>query len=312
MSDRTKTPPETPTARLRIETREQARAAFGPGSWLENVPLPIELIPAGEIVGIQAPTSHYGRAPSTGHVFNFVQSSQGAGAGACGCQPGMHADHESAAALVSVQQATPHEAHYHTFEFRDSTAKLVKHPPDWFDGNPKPCPGSGQAPGVQFHGEVCDDGERKYLCRCPWCDKPQRPGPMPDHTFIPVRAEDITFATGRIMEGIEPGLPPFTLTDNEGTVTLLDKCDGEHPAPPCRDAECYHVAPPVGQATVLTRFIGPQAELLCECCELPLGLEPLTLVEITDEDSPAGDEDSAEFHVWHLTCARDHAKASAT
>lgn len=93
-------------------------------------------------------------------------------------------------------------------------------------------------------------------------------------------------------------------------MTALIRCDGEHPAPPCADTECYHVAPPVGQATVLTRFIGPQAELLCEFCDLPLGSEALTLVEITDEDAPGGgDDDSAEFHVWHLACARQHANA---
>jgi hypothetical protein len=53
---------------------------------------------------------------------------------------------------MSEKEPTPHEAAYHTFEFRDSNRRLASHPPDWYDGNPKRCPGSGEAPGVQYHG----------------------------------------------------------------------------------------------------------------------------------------------------------------
>lgn len=87
---------------------------------------------------------------------------------------------------------TPSHAAYHTFEFRDSVRPLTGHPLDWYDGKPKRCPGSGTAPAVQFHGEVSLDDEPKYLCRCPWCDKPFRPGPMVEHSFVPMRAEGIT------------------------------------------------------------------------------------------------------------------------
>lgn len=149
----------------------------------------------------------------------------------------------NAAALISQQQATPHEKRYHTFEFRDSTKNLTKHPPDWYDGKPKRCPGSGVAPAVQFHGELSDDGEPKYLCRCPWCDVPQRPGPMPEHTFVPVRIEDITFRQGPVLEGIEPTSPLDAPRD------LCGYCGhplGEHPTATgwvghC-DVETWHLA----------------------------------------------------------------------
>lgn len=88
---------------------------------------------------------------------------------------------------------------YHTFTAFNYGASLERHPPNWYDGNPKRCHGSGMPPGVQFHGELCEDGEPKYLCRCPWCDKPYRPGIMPEHTFVPIRSE----GTGKFMYGIE-------------------------------------------------------------------------------------------------------------
>lgn len=134
-------------------------------------------------------------------------------------------------------KTTASDAHYHTFEFRDAGKKLEGVPPDWYDGKPKRCPGSGLPPGVQYHGEVSDDGEPKYLCRCPWCDRPFRPGPMPEHTFVPVRIEDFTFRTGQCIEGMDledikidpdpdvPGrvhvtIPPMLRPDDAGVVSF--------------------------------------------------------------------------------------------
>lgn len=92
---------------------------------------------------------------------------------------------------MSDEKPTPKDATYHLFQFRDANKALTEHPTDWYDGKPKRCPGSGLAPAVQFHGEVSPDDEPRYLCRCPWCDKPFRPGPMIEHSFVPVRARPL-------------------------------------------------------------------------------------------------------------------------
>lgn len=143
--------------------------------------------------------------------------------------PAAPAGREASSSIVSTQ-ATPHDAAYHTFEFKAATAQLAKHPPDWYDGKPKRCPGSGMPPAVQFHGDVGLDREPKYRCRCPWCDGRFRPGPMVEHSFVPVRVEDITFATGKYVYGIEPVM-----------------CDGEHPIPRCDSPQCYHRDPRAGE-----------------------------------------------------------------
>lgn len=53
-------------------------------------------------------------------------------------------------------------------------------------------------------GQVDGNGDRLYHVRCDWCDTPQEPGePMPEHTFIPVDPDTITFTTGKILEVIE-------------------------------------------------------------------------------------------------------------
>ena len=97
----------------------------------------------------------------------------------------------------------PMEADYHTFTYKLATKPLSTAPPDWYDGTPKRCPGSGMPPGVQFHGQVTEDGERLYHCRCPWCDAQHVPGTMPEHTFIPVSPGDWTFKTGKYLYGME-------------------------------------------------------------------------------------------------------------
>lgn len=121
-------------------------------------------------------------------------------------------------------QPDPLTASYHTFTYRAPAEPLL--PPDWYDGTPKKCPGSGQAPGVQYHGVQTEGGERTYLVRCPWCDSVQVPGIMPEHTFIPVRAEDLVFKTGRFMFGMEEDEPKL--------------CDGDHGEPRCA-APCCHL-----------------------------------------------------------------------
>lgn len=264
MSDRTRTPPEQ-----------------GPD------PLPPNAADARQAM------EEFGRAPSTGHVFNYVRSITG----------------PDGVPTVPIDPATcPHCSHQHTGV--ESAYICIGCPCEY-----RPCSGSGQHPRAVRTGEVQNHGhgsEPVYLSHCLFCDKPFPPSDkMPRHWMIPWTEDDVasvTFKHGGVIEGIEPTPFPFTLTDNAGEVTLLDKCDGQHPAPPCKDEQCYHVAPPVGQATILVRWVGPHAELLCELCELPLNAEPITLVEITDEE-PASGEPDPEFHVWHLACARKEAEA---
>lgn len=132
-------------------------------------------------------------------------------------------------------------------------------PEDWYDGTPKRCPGSGNPSRVRYHGEVHEDGERVYLVRCPWCDSRQSPGMMPEHTFIPVRVEDLTFTTGKYLYGIEyeqhcatKGCPVSVssssgrtlchmcmASENGRGMTAFSKCDGDHPGPRCFDPQCW-------------------------------------------------------------------------
>lgn len=227
MSDRTKTPPETPTAKatgtehygkppdtgavftiapdgclasdhargvhtparpaalasaipralseylsVYVETREDARRMFGAHTFLGEAPLPMELL-------VGAADARSERTPA---------------------EP---------AVLPTSSIPDPLSPRYHTFTYKTPAPARPLTPPDWYDGKPKRCLGSGMPPGVQYHGEVSEDGEPKYLCRCPWCGKPFRPGVMPEHTFVPVN-----------LEGIEP-----------------TRCDGDHGEPRC-DAPC--------------------------------------------------------------------------
>ncbi|MGE5803958.1 MAG: hypothetical protein ACM358_17065 [Gemmatimonadota bacterium] len=76
----------------------------------------------------------------------------------------------------------------------------------------KPCPGIGKLPRVGYYGLMTDDGERMYLSRCAWCDKPFHPSkPMPEHTIIRhPGGVSYTFAAGdpeSCLEGFE-ALPP--------------------------------------------------------------------------------------------------------
>lgn len=122
-------------------------------------------------------------------------------------------------------------------------------PADWYDGKPKVCPGTGQVALARFSGEVHADGERVYLCRCLWCDRPMTPAvAMPEHTFIPVDPEQLTFiTTGKVLEGIE---------------WQSDKaCDGDHPIPRCHDPQCYHRDPRAGNASA------PHIVVLCGSCK---------------------------------------------
>lgn len=95
----------------------------------------------------------------------------------------------------------------HAFFMRepeDPAAVRARHPPDWFDGTPKPCPGQAE---VRYMGQVDVDGDRLYVSRCSHCDKPVPPGlPSDPHTFIPCPpGAEFTFTEGKYIYGIEPG-----------------------------------------------------------------------------------------------------------
>lgn len=335
MSDRTKTPPETPAAKTEHD------------KWIDE-----QLKHGGDIIDMRGMTgAQQDRALIEAQIARIK---------------------EDTSQIVALAPATPNEARYHTFEFVASTKQLTKHPPDWYDGKPKRCPGSGLPPGVQYHGEVSDDGEPKYLCRCPWCDRPHRPGPMPEHTFIPVRAEDITFTEGRTLIGVEqdPPLFPLLRPDDAGVVSftvnheacpacghqhggaevgficigcpcsarpavdwnaqrahgeppLCDgckqlraqsiaegragfvlcsaclaarSCDGNHGDPPCASEQCHLKDPPIFTVEARVRRVGDHIELLCGACELPLSTEESVYV--------GDDEDEFQEHafVWHISC----------
>ncbi len=69
------------------------------------------------------------------------------------------------------------------------------------------CQGTGQPSAVRYYGEITEDGERKYLCRCPWCDKPQSPGVMPEHTYVPIGPDEVTFREGGFLVAVEDWTP---------------------------------------------------------------------------------------------------------
>jgi hypothetical protein len=288
MTDRTKTPPETPTAL---------------------------------------------RAPSTGHVLSYVRSIQDdAGVPTVAIDeetcPECHHQHAGAdvggicigcpCEWIRPQRApTAENPKYHTFEYRDANRRLEAVPPDWYDGKPKRCPGSGQPPGVQFHGELSDDGEPKYLCRCPWCDKPFRPGPMPDHTFVPVNPEELTFREAGVLIGMEddPPLQHPLESDEEYKARVRARysdcierkplgitpgCDGDHPDPPCLSEQCHLKDPPIFTVLARARRVGDNVEFLCGACELPLSSEGSLYVVLEDEDQE-------NPFVWHVSCAKKHA-----
>lgn len=303
MSDRTKTPPETPAAKTEHE------------KWLEEQLKEPGMVKMRGLTGAQQD-----RALIEAQIARIK---------------------EETTPIASLEQATPGETRYHTFEFAASAKQLTKHPPDWYDGKPKRCPGSGLPPGVQYHGEVSDDGEPKYLCRCPWCDRPHRPGPMPEHTFVPVRAEDFTFRMGGCIEGMEPELPLFPLRpDDAGVVSFtvnheacpacghqhggaevgficigcpcsarpavdwaaMKRCYGNHNWPPCTHEQCHLKAPPIFTVEARVRRVGDHIELLCGACELPLSTEESVYV--------GDDEEEFQEHafVWHISCARKQAE----
>lgn len=113
--------------------------------------------------------------------------------------PGQQAAIEAIDRLASATGCPEMEPVFETV----MTAKHDDHklPPDWYDGKPKRCPGTGKEPRVAYHGEMDAGGDRLYRVHCGWCDKPQAPGePMPDHTFIPVRIEDWTYADGEVVQ----------------------------------------------------------------------------------------------------------------
>lgn len=164
----------------------------------------------------------------------------------------------------------------------------------------RPCLGAGQHTRAIRTGEVQDHGnghEPVYLSHCMYCDKPFPPSEkMPRHWMIPWTEDDVkavTFKTGKIMYGIEPTGVVVGFNPKPEGFTNLEKCDGDHPMPACKDPGCWHAEPPIGGARVLVRYVGPEADLLCECCELPLSAEPVTLVEIVDDCSTAPDGDDA-------------------
>lgn len=83
-------------------------------------------------------------------------------------------------------------------------------PPGWYDGTPKRCPGSGVVPRARYMGDLDGYGERMYRVRCDWCGKANDANePMPEHTFIPVDPDEITFTSGAGFYGLEPGANPF-------------------------------------------------------------------------------------------------------
>ena len=79
-------------------------------------------------------------------------------------------------------------------------------PPDWFDGNPKPCPGQAV---VRYNGVMVETEqglERIYLSRCSHCDKPLPPTlPSEPHTFIPLppNAELAFIGGSKILIGVQ-------------------------------------------------------------------------------------------------------------
>lgn len=89
------------------------------------------------------------------------------------------------------------DAHYAAREL------LASYPPDWYDGNPKPCPGSGRPVYISYHGECDSFGERLYRASCKECGQPFPPGTLPEHTFMPMDVDNVTFTQGSVLEGIE-------------------------------------------------------------------------------------------------------------
>lgn len=76
--------------------------------------------------------------------------------------------------------------------------------PDWYDGNPKRCPGSGTVPRQRYIGEMTAAGSRIFVQECAWCSIALTDHPtgtqIPEHTFTPVRVEDWTYAEGRVVQ----------------------------------------------------------------------------------------------------------------
>lgn len=114
----------------------------------------------------------------------------------------------------------------------------------------RPCGGVGQATRAVRTGEIQNHGhgfEPVYLSHCGFCDKPFPPDDkMPLHWMVPWTDADvaaITFKTGRVMFGVEPGVSEALSRLQEDLV-----CDGEHPIPRCASPQCYHRDPRAGEA----------------------------------------------------------------
>ncbi len=100
-------------------------------------------------------------------------------------------------------------------EAREAMA-LPALPADWYDGKPKRCLGVGRQPRVAYCGIMTSDGERTYRSLCNWCHAPFEPGePMPEHTFTPVRPEDLRVEQGKLVQAFEnaPTPPPGSWRD---------------------------------------------------------------------------------------------------
>lgn len=124
----------------------------------------------------------------------------------------------------------------HTFDIGPA-ANPHAVPADWYDGKPKPCPGSGKPSRPEYTGELiantwppgqAQPAHRVMRYACAWCDA-EYPAdePMPEHTLVPVRPEDFVFKQGKFFYGLEsedgeikpPGWPRPTYPIDRSHVT---------------------------------------------------------------------------------------------